>query len=178
MMFSASRSRRLQIVPIIQSFSQLDINCGKEGTEIIADNTQVTLFGGFTPNSSSAKILSKALGCKTILSGSVNRSQNAPSESLQMMERPLLTADELKVLPKGEFILMKTGARPMRVRLKLFFQWGIRFDEAHPYELPDHGGRTVRRALRDLRREGLIESEQHFRTNGVRSSLLYKLHRK
>ena len=39
MMFSASRSRRLQIVPIIQSFSQLEKNYGKEGAEIIVDNT-------------------------------------------------------------------------------------------------------------------------------------------
>lgn len=31
MMFSASRSRRLQIVPIIQSFAQLDKNYWKEG---------------------------------------------------------------------------------------------------------------------------------------------------
>lgn len=45
MMFSASRSRRLQIVPIIQSFAQLDKNYGKEGAEIIVDNTQLTIFG-------------------------------------------------------------------------------------------------------------------------------------
>ena len=50
MMFSASRSRRLQIVPIIQSFAQLEKNYGKEGGEIIVDNTQITLFGGFAPN--------------------------------------------------------------------------------------------------------------------------------
>ena len=49
MMFSASRSRRLQIVPIIQSFSQLEKNYGKEGAEIIIDNTQLTIFGGFAP---------------------------------------------------------------------------------------------------------------------------------
>lgn len=35
---------------------------------------------------------------------------------------------------------------------------------------------TVRRALRDLRREGLVESEQRYRANGGKSSLLYKLH--
>lgn len=40
MMFSASRSRRLQIVPIIQSFAQLEKNYGKEGAEIIVDNVQ------------------------------------------------------------------------------------------------------------------------------------------
>ena len=48
-MFSASRSRRLQIVPVIQSFAQLEKNYGKEGAEIIVDNTQLTIFGGFAP---------------------------------------------------------------------------------------------------------------------------------
>lgn len=37
MMFSASRSRRLSIVPIIQSLGQLEKNYGKEGAEIIVD---------------------------------------------------------------------------------------------------------------------------------------------
>lgn len=131
MMFSASRSRRLQIVPIIQSFAQLEKNYGKEGGEIIVDNTQITLFGGFAPNSSSADTLSKALGSRTVMSGSVSRSKNDPSESLQMMERPLLTPDELKSLPKGDFVVMKTGVHPMRVHLKLFFKWGIEFDKDH-----------------------------------------------
>ena len=34
---------------------------------------------------------------------------------------------------------------------------------------------TVRRALRDLRKEGLVETEQRYRTKGGKSSLLYKL---
>ena len=148
MMFSASRSRRLQIVPIIQSFSQLEKNYGKEGAEIIVDNTQLTIFGGFAPNSSSAETLSKALGSRTVMSGTVSRGKNDPSQSLQMMERPLLTPDELKSLPKGQFIVMKTGAHPMRVKLKLFFQWGIAFDEKNPYMMPDHGNRIVQYAER------------------------------
>lgn len=122
MMFSASRSRRLQIVPIIQSFAQLEKNYGKEGSEIIIDNTQLTIFGGFAPNSSSADILSKALGNRTVMTGSVSRSKNDPSQSLQMIERPLMTPDELKSLPKGNFIVMKTGCYQMRVKLKLFFK--------------------------------------------------------
>ena len=55
-----------------------------------------------------------------MLSGSVNRSRHDPSQSLQMMERPLLTPDELKSMPKGQFVVMKTGCHPMRTRLKLF----------------------------------------------------------
>lgn len=61
MMFSASRSRRLQIVPIIQSFAQPEKNYGKEGADVIIDNTQLTIFGGFAPNSTSAEMLSKHL---------------------------------------------------------------------------------------------------------------------
>lgn len=157
MMFSASRSRRLQIVPIIQSFSQLDKNYGKEGAEIIVDNTQLTIFGGFAPNSSSAEVLSKALGSRTVMSGSVSRSRNDPSESLQMIERPLLTPDELKSLPKGQFVVMKTGVHPMRVKLKLFFKWGIEFDEDNPYAVSDHGGREVQYAEKKEIMDGIIK---------------------
>ena len=157
MMFSASRSRRLQIVPIIQSFSQLDKNYGKEGAEIIVDNTQLTIFGGFAPNSSSAEVLSKALGTRTVMSGSVSRSRNDPSESLQMIERPLLTPDELKSLPKGQFVVMKTGVHPMRVKLKLFFKWGIEFDEDNPYTVTDHGGREVKYAEKKEIMDGIIK---------------------
>jgi type IV secretion system protein VirD4 len=131
----------LTLVPIIQSLAQLEKNYDKEGAEIIMDNCQDTIFGGFAPNSQTAETLSKALGSRTVLSGSISRSKNDPSESLQMMERPLMTADELKSIPKGEFIVMKTGSHPMRTRLRLFLEWGIRFGE--PYVLPERAAREV-----------------------------------
>ena len=37
---------------------------------------------------------------------------------------------------------------------------------------------TVRRALDDLRKEGLLETEQRYRRNGGNSSLLFKIHSK
>ena len=58
----------------------------------------------------------------------------------------MLTPDELKSLPKGDFIVMKTGVHPMRVHLKLFFKWGIEFDDEHPYTVPDQGNREVKYA--------------------------------
>ena len=155
MIFSASRSRRLQIVPIIQSFSQLDKNYGKEGEEIIVDNTQLTIFGGFAPNSPSAEVLSKALGTRTVLTGSVNKGKNDPSESLQMTERPLMSADELKAMPKGQFVVMKTGAHPMKVRLKLFFDWGISFGE--PYAVNENANRKVEYAEKKELIEKIVE---------------------
>lgn len=141
LIFSASRSRRLMMVPIIQSFGQLQKNYGKEGSEIIIDNCQVTIFGGFAPNSQTAEVLSKALGSRTVLSGSVNRGKHDPSQSLQMMERPLMTPDELKSISKGQFIVMKTGIHPMRTRLRLFLDWGITFDSQ--YAVPEKAHRKV-----------------------------------
>ena len=124
---------------------------GKEGCEIIQDNCQDTIFGGFAPNSQTAEVLSKALGSRTVLSGSVSRGKNDPSQSLQMMERALLTPDELKSIPKGSFIVMKTGTHPMRTRLQLFLNWGITFGE--PYVVPERANRAVAYANRvDLER--------------------------
>ena len=142
MMFSASRSRKVSIVPIIQSFAQLNKNYGAEGAEIITDNTQLTIFGGFAPNSKSAEVLSKAMGSKTVMSGSVSRGKNDPSQSLQMIERALMTPDELKSMPKGQFIVMKTGHNPMKVKLKLFFKWGIQFEK--PFSIEERRVQTVK----------------------------------
>lgn len=145
-LFSAGRSRRLTLVPIIQSIAQLEKNYGKEGAEILTDNCQDTIFGGFAPNSQTAEQLSKALGSRTVLSGSVSRSKNDPSQSLQMMERPLMTPDELKSIPKGSFVVMKTGTHPMQTKLRLFLDWGITFGE--PYITPEHAARPVTYANR------------------------------
>ena len=157
-LFSAGRSRRLTLVPIIQSLAQLEKNYGKEGSEIIQDNCQDTIFGGFAPNSQTAEVLSKALGNRTVLSGSVSRGKNDPSQSLQMMERPLLTPDELKSIPKGNFIVQKTGQHPMRTRLRLFLEWGITFEE--PYIVPERADRAVAYANREDLERNLPQSSK------------------
>ena len=52
-----------------------------------------------------------------------------------------LSPDELKNLPKGDFIVMKTGTHPMRTKLQLYFKWGICFEE--PYQVPERAQREV-----------------------------------
>ena len=142
LMFSASRSRGLMLVPIVQSITgQLQKNYGREGSEVIVDNCQVLISGGFAPASQTAAELSKALGSRTVMSGSISRGKNDPSQSLQMIERPLMTPDELKSMPKGSFIVAKTGVHPMQVRLRLFLDWGIKFDKS--YEVPERAQRPV-----------------------------------
>ncbi len=141
-MYSASRSRKLSIVSIIQSYQQLEKNYGKEGAAIIQDNCQITIAGGFAPTSETADIISKALGTRTVMTGSVSKGENNSSQSLQMTERPLMSADELKSMRKGSFIVMKTGVHPFISKLKLFTKWGIAFDQG-VYSVPDKAARRV-----------------------------------
>lgn len=161
-LFSAGRSRGLTMVPIIQSLAQLEKNYGKEGAEILTDNCQDTIFGGFAPNSQTAEKLSKAMGSRTVLSGSVSKGKNDPSQSLQMIERPLMTPDELKSLPKGTFVVMKTGIHPMQTKLKLFLDWGITFGT--PYATPEHATRKVAYAGRDELFQSIRKAQQEQNT--------------
>ena len=112
-------------MPIIQSLAQLEKNYGKEGAEILTDNCQDTIFGGFAPNSQTAEVLSKALGSRTVMSGYISKGKSDPSQTIQMMERPLMTPDELKSIPKGHFIVMKTGTHPMRTICVCFWNGGL-----------------------------------------------------
>ena len=52
-----------------------------------------------------------------------------------------MTPDERKSIPKGEFVVMKTGSHPIKTRLRLFLDWRITFGE--PYQTPEHGQRKV-----------------------------------
>ena len=147
MLFSAARSRRLSIVAIVQGLIQLDKNYGREGAQVIRDNCQLTIFGGFAPGSETAETLSKDLGEQTVLSGSVSKGKDNHSRSLQMMGRRLMTPDELKSMPKGQFITMKTGMHPMKTKFALFLRWGIRFGKQ--FELPEHSARKIQYAGRE-----------------------------
>ena len=137
-MFSAARSRKISIVAIIQSLSQFEQKYGKEGSEIIQDNCQLTLFGGFAPNSTTAEILAKNLGNQTIENMSVTKGagilSTESSKTISMTQRALMTPDELKNMPKGNFILMKTGCHPFKTKLLLFLKWGIKFEKQYRIE--------------------------------------------
>lgn len=72
-----------------------------------------------------------------------------------MIERPLMTPDELKSMPKGQFVVMKTGFYPMKVRLKLFFKWEIRLKKE--YVVEENANRKVAYAEKKDLIDGIIE---------------------
>jgi len=88
------------------------------------------------------------------MSGSISRGKNDPSQSLQMMERPLMTPDELKSISKGNFVVMKTGTHPMKTRLHLFLDWGITFGV--PYTVEEKAHRKVVYADKQVLEENIV----------------------
>ena len=58
-----------------------------------------------------------------------------------------MTPDELKAMPKGSFITMKTGMHPMKTKFQLFLKWGITFGET--YTLEEHTARKVEYASKE-----------------------------
>ncbi len=55
-----------------------------------------------------------------------------------MIQRPLMTTDELKSMPKETFILMKTGKNPMKTQLRLYKKWGIELIGAYEMKMRNH----------------------------------------
>ncbi len=66
-----------------------------------------------------------------------------------------VSSDELETSPKGIFIVTKTRTCPMKTILKLFLEWGIRFEKV--YEIEEKFARKVAYADRRELEEEIIK---------------------
>ena len=159
-MFTSGRSRDIIFFPMIQSLAQLDQNYGRDGTEIILDSCQNALFGGQAPLSKRAEDPSRMLGTQTVQSGSVSQSSDGlldthSSQNLQMVQKSLISADQLKTLPKNQWVLTKTHCHPMTTTLKRYNEWGIQLNQ--PFQMPENVARKVRYASTASLRASILE---------------------
>lgn len=131
-MFSAIRSRNARIIAIIQSLCQFKQKYTDEGAKIILSNCQDVINGPLAPLDEDADLISEALGSNTVLSGSISKQRDQPSTAqLSMIERKLMFASELKQMDIGNYVVQKTGASPLKTKLKLFKKWGIELNEEY-----------------------------------------------
>ena len=152
-MVAVARSRNINISVIVQSASQLERAYEREGAKTIQDCCDTTLFLG-GKSTETNEMVSKMVGKQTIKAESVSDSRGAnPSttRSWQMVERDLVTPDEVGRLGRDEAILLISGAWPLR---------GPKYDLAdHPrysqvdpgHKGADHSSRFDIRAYREGR---------------------------
>ncbi|MDD6560784.1 MAG: type IV secretory system conjugative DNA transfer family protein [Lactimicrobium massiliense] len=135
-MMSAARSRNIFMCIILQGLSQLDKKYGKEAAKIIMDNCKLTFVTGMSANTDDAEYFSRKLGNYTIQTNSVSSSSHGAgttsshSRSLSMQAIPLMTAAEIRDMPKGDFLILRTGdvnnkSNPIKTHFDLFLDWGI-----------------------------------------------------
>ena len=72
-----------------------------------------------------------------------------------MVQRPLLTADEIKTLEQNKWILMKSRCHPLISIMKRYNEWGIELDS--PYQMPENAARRVKYADKDELRHAVLQ---------------------
>lgn len=152
-MFSAGRSRGIICCPFLQGKAQLDQKYDRETSKVIKDTCQNVMFSFLSPTSEDAEDFSKLIGDQTILSGSISKRSSASSASgeqitYNMIKKPLITADQIKRMKKGEWILMKTGMHPAQMKMPKYEDWGLSLEE-EPYKIREASTRKVYYADRE-----------------------------
>ena len=125
-MFGASRSRNIIIVPCIQSPAQLRQTYGADGETIIRDCCQTVIFGGFSLSTNNRE------GRGLFGSGSNS------SRSVNMIARPLMTPDELQLLPFGKWVINRRGSHPFIANMPRYDKWGIRLEAPYISETREY----------------------------------------
>lgn len=109
-----------QLVSLVESTirqsEQRKERYGEETAETVFNSCHDTIAGAFGPLSQDAEFLSKQLGSRTARTGSVTTDGKTGEQSStqQMMEVPLMAPNELREMPKGDFVLLKTFCRSVR----------------------------------------------------------------
>lgn len=114
-----------------QDYSQLKEIYGDNVTRVIENNCETSLVLGIAPKDiEGAKIVSDASGSQTIQSASVSnsRGQSGTSQTLNMIERKLISIDEaLKIGEDDKFLMLRRKSNPFKCYLAPYYsnEWGI-----------------------------------------------------
>ena len=93
-----------------------------------------------------------------LLGGELGTAYPSAGERTEEPAKPFALPPANKDIPKGNFIVQKTGQHPMRTRLRLFLEWGITFEE--PYIVPERADRAVAYANREDLERNLPQSNK------------------
>lgn len=121
---AAYRSRGGRFISAIQDFAQLQKHYSKDKAEIIKGTNQTLITSFVAPSAlNTAETISKILGNETILTGSssVNAGKNSTTTSL--IGRPLMAVSDLITMPLGEFIVIKGGTNPCKIKPPGYWQY-------------------------------------------------------
>ena len=126
-MLTVGGGRKIRFNIFLQSFAQLEQKYGKEGAENILDNCQTWIYLK-TANIETAAKICKKLGTYTTSSYSKSntsgKQQNgSESQSFNLIQRPLLTEDEILRIERPYVLVIKAGIFPMITKIPDLSKW-------------------------------------------------------
>ena len=145
---STSRSRKIQFSVILQNLDQLEAVYEKS-FETIIGNCDTHLFLG-SNSQKTVEYFSKALGSKTISRESISISKdrayvrNGENYSENIMERALLTPDELRRFNMDKCIIFEKGIRPIQANKYYYFKHS-EAKQLEKYPLSHNASRDIER---------------------------------
>ena len=157
------RSRWINLVPILQSLSQMDSVYGKEKSATIKSNCDTFVYLG-RGDYQTCEEISKMLGKETIKVTSKTKQRNGSSVSTQSITRDLLSPDELYANPDrfadDECLVMIKLARPFKDKKFMLFDHPSyeRFAKTPEFDVVKFVTEKRKRANEELERKKELEA--------------------
>ncbi len=121
LLYSHFGSRGILPITILQSYAQGRAVWGDGGMKSLWSAATVKLIGAGMDDPEFAENISKLVGDHDVSTVSVSTGQGKRNTSTSLRQQRVLTAAQIRALPKGRALLLATGAKPAMVRLRPFY---------------------------------------------------------
>ena len=119
-LYSHYGSRGILACTILQSLAQGEAVWGRGGMDALWAAATIKLIGAGIDSETVASQISKLIGEQDVATVAVTSGRGG-SRSTSLTSRPILTAAQVRALPKGTALLLATGNRPVLLRLAPYF---------------------------------------------------------
>lgn len=121
LLYSHFGSRGILPITILQSYAQGRAVWGDGGMKSLWSAATVKLIGAGMDDPEFAENISKLVGDHDVSTVSVSTGQGKRNTSTSLRQQRVLTAAQIRALPKGRALLLATGAKPAMVQLQPFY---------------------------------------------------------
>ncbi len=120
-LYSHFGSRGILPITILQSLPQGEAVWGKTGMAALWSAATIKLIGAGVDDEDTASRISRLVGEHAVATVSVSTGRTG-SRSTSLTHRPVLTAAQVRALPKGRALLLATGAPAVLLRLAPYYR--------------------------------------------------------
>jgi type IV secretory pathway TraG/TraD family ATPase VirD4 len=115
--YSHLGSRGVIPIAILQSYAQGERVWGKEGMKELWGAATIKLIGSGADDAGFAEDMSRVIGDHDVEQTSISRGQGSRSESTSLRQKRVMTAADIRALPKSQAILLATGTKAALIDL-------------------------------------------------------------